>query len=1284
MLTKQKSLTVYLLLAGLLAVVVFILAIEDIREKQQVWADKKATLSLQQQLEWQRQQAEMGQDLLTLVQPLLLDHQLIQLIQNIYHDQQQNPVQNIQIHQQQQEALYEMFKPRWQILRQKGITELNVHFAPGQAVLHMSRPGLLSDTLGDSRPEITSALIQGESTHLFSVSRQGSAYRLLVPLLENNKAYALIELGIRLEQKASTAALLHKQIVVILWDQPRKQLHPTLVGDWRLEVSTEPLASWWRDGLIAAEEGEQLVHSEEGDFLVSWINHSGRRLALLIWSDISSYYQHYQREKDDAIWNWIVIGLILQFALLATALRLQRSQRETTVDYQQQLQREHTENEQVNARLALALRSSNSGFWEWDILRNRIRFSPEWRELLKLPPGDDEMDLADWVNALDPNYRRNHHMDMMNHLKGLTPMFENEYRVKTGDGSYRWILSRGKVVDRDTGGRASMIIGVYTDVTDRKDTELISLRQQAALQALNEITSLPINDVDEQLKRALILAARYLGVTTAGISDVYRKSYRLRSYVDVLDRPWPEVSLEETWCSLVIASNGVIADDNFSESSYSQHAALRRGGHESYIGAPIHISGVIHGSIFFSAPKSRERPYDRLDKDFVSLLARWASAAIDRSIRDEEKKIIIDRFQKLSEHLPGFLYQYQLKPDGTSFYPYASPGIYNIYGVTSEEISDSAEKIFAVIHPEELGWIAETVSYSAANLTPWVATVRVINPHRGLVWTHVQSIPEKLEDGSVLWHGYVSDITSLKNTEIKLERANAMHQAILDAASVAMITTDIRGVIKTFNRGAEVMLGYIPEEMIDRHTPAIIHQQDELQKRAKILSDELGYKVAETADAIIAKARDGEEDENEWTYVRKDKRELPVLLTVSALRDKFGDITGYLCIARDISELKRIDKMKNEFVSTVSHELRTPLTSISGALGLVVNGMTGKLPEQASKMIQIAHYNSLRLINLVNDLLDMEKLLAGKMHFDLKIHSLAELVNRSVDANATYAAQYQVYFEVIDHAGDVKIHVDAERLQQVITNFLSNAAKFSPLQSVVKIYCEAHFGRVRVTVSDQGPGIPEEFRYRIFQKFSQADSSDTRQKGGTGLGLAICKEMIERMGGKIGFDSVLGQGASFYFDFPVAQPQENLDYREEPVQHRTRILVIDDDADFADYLKTLLEINNYHVDVASNGNSALEYLELRSYDLITLDLYLPDMNGMEILKDMRAREALLNQKSPLPVVIISVNPDEGKKRLPESLREEKGIYWIQKPMLEGEPLLTIDYAMMLAKKMQES
>jgi PAS domain S-box-containing protein len=241
-------------------------------------------------------------------------------------------------------------------------------------------------------------------------------------------------------------------------------------------------------------------------------------------------------------------------------------------------------------------------------------------------------------------------------------------------------------------------------------------------------------------------------------------------------------------------------------------------------------------------------------------------------------------------------------------------------------------------------------------------------------------------------------------------------------------------------------------------------------------------------------------------------------------------VLGWL---HDITRLIRIERMKSEFVATVSHELRTPLTAISGALGLISGGVLGELPVHVQKMLDIANKNSQRLSHLINDLLDIEKLSAGKLYFDMQTQALMPLIEQALDANRSYGAERRVTLDLASGLADACVSVDSQRLMQVLSNLLSNAIKYSPQDGRVEIAVEQRDTAVRVTVSDHGPGIPVEFRASIFQKFAQADSSDTRLKGGTGLGLAISRELVERMGGSIGFDSVAGEGAVFYFEFPL-------------------------------------------------------------------------------------------------------------------------------------------------------
>jgi PAS domain S-box-containing protein len=272
----------------------------------------------------------------------------------------------------------------------------------------------------------------------------------------------------------------------------------------------------------------------------------------------------------------------------------------------------------------------------------------------------------------------------------------------------------------------------------------------------------------------------------------------------------------------------------------------------------------------------------------------------------------------------------------------------------------------------------------------------------------------------------------------------------------------------------------------------------------------------------------------ELPQIRSDGSAFLAELSFSAFSD--GGQRKLIVIVRDITERKRVERMKNDFVSTVSHELRTPLTAIRGGLGLMVGGVTGVLPLQAARLGQIALNNAERLARLIDDLLDMQKIEANMMDFTFHRLPLHQLVFEALESHQSYAQSLGVQLKIEGNAPNVELSVDPDRFAQVMANLLSNACKYSPKgESVLVSMVMPDPAHVRITVTDRGAGIPANFSERIFQKFSQADASDTRAKDGTGLGLAIAKEMIEKMHGTIGFYPNPGGGTIFYLELPVAR-----------------------------------------------------------------------------------------------------------------------------------------------------
>lgn len=354
-----------------------------------------------------------------------------------------------------------------------------------------------------------------------------------------------------------------------------------------------------------------------------------------------------------------------------------------------------------------------------------------------------------------------------------------------------------------------------------------------------------------------------------------------------------------------------------------------------------------------------------------------------------------------------------------------------------------------------------------------------------------------------------------KAYEIQLHN-NAKHtQAILDEVFDAIITSDQYGIIKSFNHAAEMIFGYRAQETIGSSIHNLIPQ-------AKSASNPAGEK----ADQTIL-------DGHEQLGLRRNGKEFPITIATSTIVIEGQPLI--ISVVRDMSESKRNDELKNQFISTLNHELRAPLTAISGALGILHSAALGNNNEQQQKLLSIAMQNSLRLQCLINDLLDIDKLIANKMEMEVAAYCIQEIVSKAVETHQTYAAKTSVSLQLTSAPEKLLVYGDSRRIHQVLSNLLSNAAKFSPPNSRVDIDISQTGKFARVTVTDRGDGIPESFKHKIFQRFMQADSSDTRQQGGSGLGLAISKELVQKMGGNIGFVSKEGKGSSFYFELPLVE-----------------------------------------------------------------------------------------------------------------------------------------------------
>jgi signal transduction histidine kinase len=265
---------------------------------------------------------------------------------------------------------------------------------------------------------------------------------------------------------------------------------------------------------------------------------------------------------------------------------------------------------------------------------------------------------------------------------------------------------------------------------------------------------------------------------------------------------------------------------------------------------------------------------------------------------------------------------------------------------------------------------------------------------------------------------------------------------------------------------------------------------------------------------------------------RHDEAEIVCDWTLTPLVDGRNEVVAVIAQGRDVTAQIEAERMKREFTSTLSHELRTPLTSIIGSLQLINSGVMGEVEKDVAELTVVAERNGQRLLELINDILDIERIESGKLVLAPEVLRVDDVVREAIALNKAFGERFNVRFEPHGDVPDRKVRADRKRLLQVMTNLLQNAAKFSPEGAVVEISTEDADAAVRVAVHDRGVGIPEAFRARVFGRFAQADSTATRQKGGAGLGLAICKRLIELMQGRIGFDERPGGGTTFWFELP--------------------------------------------------------------------------------------------------------------------------------------------------------
>lgn len=443
------------------------------------------------------------------------------------------------------------------------------------------------------------------------------------------------------------------------------------------------------------------------------------------------------------------------------------------------------------------------------------------------------------------------------------------------------------------------------------------------------------------------------------------------------------------------------------------------------------------------------------------------------------------------------------------------------------------------------------------------------------------------------------DLRRRREAELALQDSEAKHRLLMDQAADAILIISPEAIALEGNDRAAEVLGRPRSEIPGLPLKAFIR----------------GTGPA-AVGPVLPMLRYGHVTTGEFWVARPDDTRVAVEIRATMLEDGRIQI-----IARDISERKEVERVKDEFVSVVSHELRTPLTSIRGALGLLAAGRLDDAPEKRQRMLELAASNTDRLIRLINDILDIERINSGGIMFERSDLSARTLVAQVVEAMRPIAERAGVSLR--SNVDDVHLWADDDRMTQTLTNLIDNAIKFSPRDSDVEVTVRKDGRFALFEVRDHGRGIPADMRDAVFDRFRQVDNSDSREKGGTGLGLAIVRSIVEQHGGRIWVLSEIGEGSAFRFTIPMSGDRTATAGEADA----PRVLICDDDADLVEVLRTTLAERGYHAIGANSGKGAIEKFNELGAEIAIVDIILPDMSGIKILRH-------INGASPQTKLIV--------------------------------------------------
>ena len=723
------------------------------------------------------------------------------------------------------------------------------------------------------------------------------------------------------------------------------------------------------------------------------------------------------------------------------------------------------------------MEGSGDGVWDWDVKAGKVFYSKRWKEMLGYAGDEIGDELTAWESRVHKDDLAKVYHELQLHFSGEFPFFKSEHRMLCKDGTYKWILNRGMVIERDTDNKPLRVIGTHTDVSQRKFTE----------QAL-----------EQRLKQ----------------------------------------------------------------------------------------------------------------------------------------------FKSLSDNIPGVIYEYEFRKDGSEGIRYVSPAVTTLFGIQPKEFKN----YHAFIHPDDIAMIETKNTISKETLEPFYCEARLVVPGRKVVWHSVtSSFSYWTEDGSKIFTGFMLDITERKKTDDQLRRKEEKYRSIIANMNLGLLELDNDEKILYANQSFCNMSGYDLEEIIDQEPNDIfiIGENKELIKNKNRLRKE------GISDAYEIAVRDKRGQLKWW------------LVSGAPRFDDAGVLVGSIGIHLDITTQKKTEtdliearelaegstRSKEIFLANMSHEIRTPMNAITGMAAQLAKT---NLNSTQQFYLDTIHSASENLLVIINDILDISKIEAGKLQLEKIGFEPAEMISRAIRVMNHKAEEKGLALTLSDcDTGIAPVLMgDPFRLNQVLLNLINNSIKFTEKGGVQiscnVVKCSLHTQTIRIAVKDTGIGMEERFVGDLFQKFSQEDASVTRRHGGTGLGMSICKELVELMGGKIIVDSKKGVGTtvSFIIEFEEGDslnlPVKQTFTFDANMLLNKKILVVDDNKMNRLVAAMILKNCGAIITEAVNGQEAVDLLSGTPIDLVLMDIQMPVMDGMQATGIIRQTIS-----KTLPVIALTANAIKG-------------------------------------------